>query len=113
MEVIHLVDHLLGSRAPDADPLRSSGGGNTREESAIANDVDRATSEVERARDATHSAVALSSAAAGGNNQFRMSGNEASQVEKGMGFQSPSREIVSHARRLDRSASGASGPQRP
>lgn len=96
--MVGLADHFLGPRAAGADPLRSSGGGSAFEESAIANDVDRAASDVERARDATNSAVALSRAAPGGNNQLRMSGQEASQVEISMRDQPPSRCVARGAR---------------
>jgi hypothetical protein len=44
--------------------------------------------EVERARDATHSAVALRSAATGGRSEVRMSGKEDPSVEQGVGSES-------------------------
>jgi hypothetical protein len=91
--MIALVQDLLGPGAPDAHSLGAGGGESGSSDALRPNEINRATSEVERARDATHSAVALNRAAPGGNNQLRMSGPEASQVEKGMGSQPPTRVV--------------------
>jgi hypothetical protein len=74
VEVVALKDHFLGSGTPGCDSLGSGGCACSRESDTAACDVDRASSEVVRARDATHSPVALRRAATGGNNQSRMSG---------------------------------------
>lgn len=87
--MVSLVYHLFGSGAPRADPLRSSGGGSSCTESAIARDVDSAASEVERARDPTHSAVALSSAATAGDTETRNGPQESAGVQGGMWRQPP------------------------
>lgn len=81
VQVISLVDHFFWSRATGADPLRSSRGGSVEHESATANDVDSAADEVERARAATHNAIAFSTPTTASDNEVRMGCQETAQVQ--------------------------------
>ncbi len=67
MQVIALVYRFLGSRTPVGYTLRAGGLEPESDRRATTAEVKRASSEVERACDATHSAIALSRAPTGGN----------------------------------------------
>lgn len=89
MQVIALLEHLFGPGAPDAHSLGACSRGSGSSDARRPNEIDSAASEVERARAPTNNAVALNRAATGGNNQFRMSSQEALQVETSMCRQPP------------------------
>jgi hypothetical protein len=64
--MVSLVYTLLRSGASGRDPLSPGREERRSERRAIAAEVSSASPEVERARDATHSAIALRSAETGG-----------------------------------------------
>jgi hypothetical protein len=64
VEVVPLVDDLFGSGATRRDALRVGRASSTDNKRSWSNKVNCAAADVERVRDATHSAVALNSAAA-------------------------------------------------
>ncbi len=67
VEVVAFVYHLYGVPVEVGEPRRSKLSGNVFELSATAREIDCASLEMEAARAATHSAVALRSAPSGGN----------------------------------------------
>lgn len=87
--MVTLVDDFLGTSAVRTHSLTPRELGKGSSAARRPNEIDRAASEVERARDATHSAVALSSAAAGGNNEVRMSSPELVEMQLGMSIETP------------------------
>lgn len=86
--MVALVYDLFGSGASVGDALGARRSGSSDKECPTAREVDSASSEVVRARDATHSAIALRTAPTGGRSEARMSGKEAASVEQGMGGES-------------------------
>jgi hypothetical protein len=87
VEVVRLHQDFYGSPAGGPLRRRSSRAGKVFERSARPNDIDRASLEVERARDATHSAVALSRAPSGGNTNVPMPSQKSTGVHLSMGLQ--------------------------
>jgi hypothetical protein len=72
VDVIALVDHFLWSGTCGGDTLGGCVPGESSESVTAACEVSRASAEVVRALDATHSAIALRRAPAGGKTYARM-----------------------------------------
>lgn len=89
VEVIPFVDDFLRSGAAGRDTLRVGRPSSEENSRSWSDDVDSASLEVERARDATHSAVALSSAATAGDTETRNGPQESAGVQGGMWRQPP------------------------
>ena len=109
MEVVYLGDHVLRSCAPGGDPLCLRRSGSSPERYPTASDVDCAALEVERARDATHSAVALRSAATAGDSEVRMDCQKPVGVQSGMWCESFDVVAVLHYLTPNESAGQVSG----
>lgn len=84
VEMVAFVDHFFRARAADTDTLRVGRSTSCDKRRSWSCEIDSAASEVKRVRRPTHSAVALSSPATGGNNQVRMSCQEASEMQQSM-----------------------------
>lgn len=89
MDVVAFVDDLFRPRAPRRDALGVDRGDDRRSSAGWDHKVDCTASEVERAFDATHSAVALRSAATAGDNDSRMDSQETQEVLSGMCIETP------------------------
>lgn len=91
--MVVLDDHFLRSRAARRDPLRPGESDERRSFSGRDHHVESTAREVERAWDATHSAVALSSAAPASRTGSRESSEQLAGVKFGMRLQIEEPEV--------------------
>ena len=89
MEVVALLYDFLRSGAVRTDALDPCDVRRSGKRRWAANEIDRAASEVPRARDATHSAVALRRAATAGDTEPRNGSHEHANVQSGVSIQPP------------------------
>lgn len=104
VEVVPLVDDLLRARAAFGDTLRV-GRPSCRDQSCSwAAEVDSASAEMERARNPTHSAIALRRAATAGDSESAMDSQESGQVDSGMRCQPPVSDELHRVRKRHQTA---------
>jgi len=89
VEVVAFVDDFFRARAALTDTLRVGRPSSGDKARSWSDEIDSAASEVVAARDATHSAIALSSPVTAGNSEVRMGCQETVQVELSMRLQAP------------------------